>query len=407
MFGETFNDISIAPYSAQADYNLAVKAWKAGDKGEAIRRLGRVLHYVQDITVPHHASLDINIPDVARAAVEFVKVGSANILANSSQSRYEGDTAYAYMTGTFNQGLLQTSIAQLQNNNDIGRSIPDVLIGIRSQVQQSQMMGKTDGYSNGGLAKRASILSWAKNLWNQIVQAVKSFTNEVVTELTKLKDALVQGVRSTAGNQLQQVVEEHLNSTYKYRGVNDDFGLAAMTLVPIAIVESAKILDRFMFDIGWSVCGTSQAGCSRPATKLHRMSLTCTGGLVSNEQVVDLSSGYRNYKCTSRYKEQCIDDGTFDGYYMEWCEYAGPTCGSTGNKRYACDPGAVPPGTCKATVLHRTVYRCDGTLQSPETTVDLTNGYRNYKCANRFKESCVDDGTWDGYYSEWCEYLCN
>ncbi len=61
---------------------------------------------------------------------------------------------------------------------------------------------------------------------------------------------------------------------------------------------------------------------------LHRTIRDCsTKKPVSGEQIIEivtLSNGrmsYNNYKCNSRYEEQCIIDGSFDSYYDEWCEY--------------------------------------------------------------------------------------
>jgi hypothetical protein len=147
----------------------------------------------------------------------------------------------------------------------------------------------------------------------------------------------------------------------------------------------------------------------RKATKLHRVTLSCNGVAQSGEQVVDLSGGYWNYTCKSRYQEQCIDDGSFDGHYMEWCDYSGATCRQVAPGKYFCDPGAKPTaGTCTPTKLFRTSRSCDGTPKGGEVVVDLAaTGYRNYTCGNRFLEQCVNDGSWDGFSSEWCEYTCN
>ncbi len=61
---------------------------------------------------------------------------------------------------------------------------------------------------------------------------------------------------------------------------------------------------------------------------LHRTIRDCsTKKPVSGEQIIEivsLSNGrmsYNNYKCNSRYEEQCITDGSFDTYYDEWCKY--------------------------------------------------------------------------------------
>lgn len=63
---------------------------------------------------------------------------------------------------------------------------------------------------------------------------------------------------------------------------------------------------------------------------LHRDHLYCSndqpvahapnGGL---NQVFPVGPGtnYWNYKCKNRKQEQCYDDGSFDAYYREWCEY--------------------------------------------------------------------------------------
>ncbi len=66
----------------------------------------------------------------------------------------------------------------------------------------------------------------------------------------------------------------------------------------------------------------------RKATILHRKHYTCDGRQIDEElgfgreEVINLmATGYTNYVCRNRYQEQCIDDGSFDTYYDEWCEY--------------------------------------------------------------------------------------
>ena len=160
---------------------------------------------------------------------------------------------------------------------------------------------------------------------------------------------------------------------------------------------------------GDGVCGFGYSTCVRGAATLHRISLGCADGTVqSAEQLVDLSNGYTNYTCQNNYQRDCIDDGSFDAYNMDWCDYAAPSCVDRGGKLYSCDPGALPSGTnCTATQVHRKVLTCDGTVQSAESVIDLSSGYSNYTCDNQFMKSCVNDGSWDGYYMEWCEYQCN
>jgi hypothetical protein len=162
---------------------------------------------------------------------------------------------------------------------------------------------------------------------------------------------------------------------------------------------------KTMASLGYGVCGIGGTGCGRPVTALHRMTLSCTGALISDETTPPL--GGTSFTCNNRFQQQCIDDGTFDAYYMEWCNYGTPTCSAIASKLYACDPGANPGATCSPTKLHRTTYNCNGSLSGAEQVIDLVaTGYKNYKCNNRFKEQCVSDHSWDSYSSEWCEYAC-
>jgi hypothetical protein len=58
-----------------------------------------------------------------------------------------------------------------------------------------------------------------------------------------------------------------------------------------------------------------------PYTRLKRTVYDCrTRTALGPEQSIDLTTGYSNYKCGSRYQEQCVDDGTPDIYYVEHCE---------------------------------------------------------------------------------------
>lgn len=85
-----------------------------------------------------------------------------------------------------------------------------------------------------------------------------------------------------------------------------------------------------------------------------------------------------------------------------------PTCTSTGAGQFSCQPGARPSGNCQPTTLHRYVYQCNGSNRSPDQTIDLlATGYNNFTCSNRFIEHCIDDGTFDAYYLEWCNYQCS
>ncbi|MEW6328579.1 MAG: Kazal-type serine protease inhibitor domain-containing protein [Candidatus Micrarchaeota archaeon] len=114
------------------------------------------------------------------------------------------------------------------------------------------------------------------------------------------------------------------------------------------------------------------------------------------EQVFEVGgdTGYWNFKCRDRKQEQCYADGTFDTYYYEWCGF---------------EPSPSMPST-KIT-LHREHRKCaddslyDATLSREQVfEVGGDTGYWDFKCRDRKKEQCQDDGSFDWYYYEWCEF---
>ncbi|MFA6089114.1 MAG: thioredoxin domain-containing protein, partial [Candidatus Woesearchaeota archaeon] len=100
-----------------------------------------------------------------------------------------------------------------------------------------------------------------------------------------------------------------------------------LTFATIAFAEEHKILHRTVRD-----CATNTS------IVIPRTHVDTRAGVTlnydTNEQVLDLklllNGGYYNYECDSRYLEQCINDGTFDTWYDEWCEdkdvVAAPKC---------------------------------------------------------------------------------
>lgn len=61
----------------------------------------------------------------------------------------------------------------------------------------------------------------------------------------------------------------------------------------------------------------------------------------------------------------------------------------------------------KTKILHRTAYSCeDNSIIDGPQVIDVetfNGGYCNYICRNRYKEHCIEDGSFDQYYDEWCE----
>jgi hypothetical protein len=82
------------------------------------------------------------------------------------------------------------------------------------------------------------------------------------------------------------------------------------------------------------------------------------------------------------------------------------TCAANG-ANWICAPGVTPGANYHPVKVFRTTGTCAGGVRSPEQTIDLTTGYTNYTCASRFIPQCHQDGTFDNYYIERCEYAPN
>lgn len=50
---------------------------------------------------------------------------------------------------------------------------------------------------------------------------------------------------------------------------------------------------------------------------VYRLVRDCATKKTIERQIIDISQGYGNYTLTDRYQQQCIDDGSFDNYYVE------------------------------------------------------------------------------------------
>jgi hypothetical protein len=81
-------------------------------------------------------------------------------------------------------------------------------------------------------------------------------------------------------------------------------------------------------------------------------------------------------------------------------------CTSLGGGRYSCPADVTPGPACTPTRLYRTVMNCAGGALGAEQSIDLSTGYGNYTCGSRYQQQCVDDGSFDAYYSERCDYTC-
>jgi len=82
--------------------------------------------------------------------------------------------------------------------------------------------------------------------------------------------------------------------------------------------QKARILHRITRD-----CATNNSIDILEGAVDNRVGITLDP--VNDETIIDLYSfqngGYTNYLCEPRYQTQCIQDGTFDSWQDEWCEY--------------------------------------------------------------------------------------
>ncbi len=97
------------------------------------------------------------------------------------------------------------------------------------------------------------------------------------------------------------------------------FIILLLIFIPIASADPFTDWFRGLFGI------TGKVTSERPII-LHRTVRDCTtGNAIGAEQIIDLRTfrdgTYTSYTCASRYRQQCIEDGSFDNYYDEKCEY--------------------------------------------------------------------------------------
>jgi len=214
--------------------------------------------------------------------------------------------------------------------------------------------------------------------------------------------------------------------------------------------------DKFLYRIAKDCATGEPTGTNYPELTEFKQNQWIIGHL----QAIDLSkNSYQNYTCASRYQEQCIDDGSFDGYYEEWCsagvvggtDYAETSGDSSSENNSSAQEPVLPAGediqsqirilisngaellqniitnpsydnqriylfriprscaTGKPTDPSypvRTEFKHDqwivGNLQMIDLAKSEDGNYDNYTCHSRFQEQCIDDGSFDGYYDELC-----
>lgn len=110
-----FSQFSVADAFAQKEYDEAVRIFREeGNAPKSFAQLGRVLHYAQDVTVPHHAKAFQNIYDVHLA----YKAGGA--MSATSQDKYES----AYIDGAISIANDTYEGWQIFHEDPVGKARP-------------------------------------------------------------------------------------------------------------------------------------------------------------------------------------------------------------------------------------------------------------------------------------------
>jgi hypothetical protein len=118
----------------------------------------------------------------------------------------------------------------------------------------------------------------------------------------------------------------HFNQKGKYSGGADgywEFDCVGFTERVYEEIGLNPTANSYESGWGWPLTPGEQRGSSNlvETNTLLRTAKQCSDGAALGPlQRIDLTTGYSNYTCGSRYQEQCIDDGSFDSYYDERCE---------------------------------------------------------------------------------------
>jgi hypothetical protein len=270
--------ISVSPYAAQTEYNIAVREWKSGNYHEAMRRLGRTMHYIQDITVPHHCEVGGNYPDIivagsmgkssqynyetlhiescfawqndAQGDNHFFKVQSGGVkFANPSLLKDEliFEFPYAFYQ---NPPIQQSSFRTNERNLAFITSVADLIKNMQNYV------------ITPGKYKPYRYLEYADGL-DEFNRNDRNYSTcgGMYTDLSKYAHHFIfpiylyifKGDQCTIGNWTNPkclCTEDFLCRCYNMCGVSDNYDLVSNELVPFAIRECAKVVQMFFAQIG-------------------------------------------------------------------------------------------------------------------------------------------------------------
>jgi len=97
-------------------FATGVNDWLDGDKENSMFKLGKILHLVQDLTVPHHA-----VPTLLNGHLEYEKWYTTDIVIEkltANTGNYDHDTIFDYLLYNGEQSLSHFKYVDLADNDD-------------------------------------------------------------------------------------------------------------------------------------------------------------------------------------------------------------------------------------------------------------------------------------------------
>jgi hypothetical protein len=236
-------DLQIAPYAAETEYNMAKALWST-DKQTALYRLGRCLHYIQDMTVPHHSEIQGNWPDLMQG-LTLSNITSGTVTTSSSQFKYETTEA--------------SNLSVDNNDNSFFRGAPisgkvkfsdvDYALNVKTRMKNihnyvfnnnslSRSMFMCDGIDRFDIKvcidPPLPLPPICPPVSNQDMAKGKIYTLYMPhAGYSELKDPLSGYV---------------IGKQYTGVGTNDNMTLVANDLIPYAVAQCAQVLAQFFYE---------------------------------------------------------------------------------------------------------------------------------------------------------------
>lgn len=273
-------DFTIGPYAAQAEYNLAKKVLggvkfseaSAELQNEALRRIGRVLHYIQDITTPSSCELVGNFNDLFINFSDPEKYPSYT----TNQDEQEGESIeenyffdpikkefYRKDDNTEKFQQIKWELKEIDDGNwgsekirieyrrngfidgdplvfslHDKRDIKNTIIDLRNDIYDSRLMDFCDGVERYTFLKYENLLQY------------DGYNPKVILQYKLFHDFLPQYFDRQYDRQVDRVrlIPRGTATTTEVTVDNDMLYVSDLT-VPLAIKEGARILAQFFYEV--------------------------------------------------------------------------------------------------------------------------------------------------------------